>query len=246
MNLLGQLFLLKSHGGDNVIKVLTVGHDASSLKKVESKMLSLKKDFKDLSFTSAQPGSIGSAVTKNINIIVYDAGELKPLMGVLIKEIRRIGFLGPIVLIGSIPPGMNVSDFKSIDGLHILEVPYVDMQLFGIIKNCIINANIEKRKYKRFDVRESAVLEAYSSDVTVNTLINNISQNGVCVEGDLSALKNGDLLKLRFNFDEIKKERVMSARVVWVRKNTDKKEEAGLEFVSQKDVYKYLLSHAIN
>ena len=89
------------------------------------------------------------------------------------------------------------------------------------------------------------MLEAYSSDFKLETTINNISRSGVRIEGALTGLRNGDLLRLHFNFDEINKSRTMSARVVWVKKEGDNKEEAGLEFVSQKAVYQYLLENAV-
>ena len=227
-----------------MIKVLTVGHNPSALKRIHTQLTALRKEH-DIFFVNAKPGSIASSIKENINILIYDAGELSPLMAVFIKEIRKTGFLGPIVILASIPQGMELQSFQKQKQVHILEKPYVKMQILGIVKNCISNTDIAARRYKRFDVHEHAVLETYSSDFKVETTINNISQNGVRIEGDLSGVKKGDLLRLHFNFDKIKKERVMSARVVWKKIDGDKKEEAGLEFVSQKAVYQYLLNQSI-
>lgn len=229
-----------------MVKVLTVGNNPSGIKQIENQLSLLKDEFPDLYLGSAKAGAISSAIGDNINILIYDAGELKPLMGVLVNELRKTGFLGPIVIVAKVPPGMKLNDFRKVKNLHIVEKPYMKMQLLGIVRNCIRDASMGIRKYKRFDVKESAVLETYNSDFKIETTINNISQNGVCIEGNLTGLKQGDLLRLHFNFKEINKERVMSARVVWLKKDADNKEEAGLEFVSQQTVYKYLLTHAVS
>ena len=231
--------------GGTVIKVLTVGNSTPALKKIHNQLSPLKDD-SDLSFEMAKPGSIASALRDGVNILIYDAGDMKPLMTILIQEIRKMGFSGPIVILATVPQGMDVSEFHKLKNLHIVEKPYVQMQILGVVRNCISNSDAKTRRFKRFDVKENAVIETYSSDFRLETTINNISQNGVRIEGDLAGLNKGDLLRLHFNFDKIKKERVMSARVVWKKVDGDNKEEAGLEFVSQKTVYKYLLDHAIS
>lgn len=228
-----------------MIKVLTVGQNTPSLKDIHSKLSPLRADFKEVCFTVAKPGAIGAAISDNVNILIYDAGSMNPLMAVLIQEIRKTGFIGPILILASVPQGMDITDFKKLKNVHILEKPYVKSQLLGVVKNCITDTEAKARRYQRFDVQESAVLETYNSDFKVETTINNISKNGVRIEGSLSGIKKGDLLRVHFNFDQIQKERVMSARVVWKKTDGDSKEEAGLEFVSQQAVYQYLLNSAI-
>lgn len=229
-----------------MVKVLTVSNSSANVQKIEEQLAPLKSEFQDLEFAQANAGQIKSAILDNVSILVFDIAEIKPIMTLLFNEIRKIGFNGPIVTLAKVPQGTNLKDFHQLKNLHIVEKPYVKMQFLGILRNCINNTDVGKRKFKRFDVQESAILETYNSDYRVETTINNISQSGVCINGNLSGIKQGDLLRLHFNFDKINKERVMSARVVWLKKDADNQEEAGLEFVSQQTVYKYLLTHAVS
>jgi hypothetical protein len=103
----------------------------------------------------------------------------------------------------------------------------------------------KQRKDERFSVKQFATLESYNSDFKVETVVTNISKSGMRITGELSGLQTGDLLRLHMQFEEINKERQMSAKIVWIKIEGDKMSEAGLQFVSQKDVYRYLLERAI-
>lgn len=227
------------------MKLMVVGQDQGRLLKIQ-KVLSPLKETGKLQISTALPHCLDMALDKNLSVLIFDTGQVNSLVFPFIEQVRQSGFSGPIVLTGYLSAKFDLCDIAEIRNLYFLQKPYGPEQLLGLVQNCVNDVEgVKQRKDQRFDVHEQATLEAYSSDFKTETVINNISRSGVRIEGNLGCLKKGDLLRLHFNFEKINKERLMSARVVWVKKESDNKEEAGLEFVSQKAVYQYLLDHAV-
>jgi hypothetical protein len=87
------------------------------------------------------------------------------------------------------------------------------------------------------------MLESYNKDFTSPTLISNISKGGAHIVGKLENISKGDLLRVCFELDQIKKNRTMSAEVVWTQGDIGQEERsAGLRFISKTKVYESLLN----
>ena len=227
------------------MKIVVVGYNQKRLNVIKEEIRGLSKSYGGLCISTSRPNCLEAIIDSNLKLLIFDTQTIDRLVIPFINQLRRSGYQGPVILLGKLNFGFDFSEFTSLPNSFHLEKPYRDEKLVGLAKNCINLEQMRQRRDQRFDVCEQAVLEAYSSDFKTETLINNISRSGVRIEGDLSGLKKGDLLRLHFTFEKIKKERVMSARVVWLKKESDSKEEAGLEFVSQKAVYQYLLDYAV-
>ncbi len=226
-------------------KLVVVGREQDRMSKIKSEIKPLIDESDELRVTAIRPGYLETVLDATVQLVLMDVDFVNKNIFPIVVQIRKSGFSGPILVLGNPAQSFDISQFHGIKGLYHLHKPYSPSQLIGLIKNCMNVEMMRKRRDQRFSVCEQAVLEAYSSDFRIETTINNISRSGVRIEGSLGQLKQGDLLKLHFNFDKIQKERVMNARVVWVKRGDQSKEEAGLEFVSQKAIYQYLLGSAI-
>ncbi len=228
-----------------MLKLIVVGYDQGRLQTIKQELQELQGDFPQLVLSMVKPNYLEAAIDGQLSLLVFDTQHLSKMIFPFVVQLRQMGYMGPVLALGQLHSSFDVSEIASVRNLFHLSKPYEGTQLVGMAKNCINVEQMRQRRDHRFNVRENATLEAYSSDLKMDTIINNISKSGVRIEGQLQGLKKGDLLRLHFNFDKIKKERTMSARVVWLKKEGDSKEEAGLEFVSQKAVYKYLLDYAV-
>lgn len=231
--------------GGCVQKLVVVGRVQDRLNQLKEEVKPIIEGRQDLKISAVRPGYLETVVDTTVQIMVFDTDFINKNIFPLIVQIRKIGYAGPVIVLGNPSHNFDLKELNGVKGLYHLHKPYQPDQLVGMIRNCLNVELMRKRRDQRFDVHEHAVLEGYSSDVRLETTISNISRSGVRIEGPLGELKQGDLLKVHFNFDKINKERVMNARVVWIKKDGASKEEAGLEFVSQKTIYQFLLDYAV-
>jgi hypothetical protein len=228
-----------------VQKLVIVGRVQDRLQQIKSELKPLLDVRTHSRVSVVRPGYLETALDHITQAVIADVDFLNKSVFPLVVQIRKLGFGGPIVVLGNPVDHFDLQELQVVRGLYHLHKPYQVQQLLGLVKNCLNVALLRKRRDQRFSVCEQATLHAYSSDLSIETTISNISRSGVRIEGSLGDLKQGDLLKMHFNFDQLQKERVMNARVVWIKKGSDEKEEAGLEFVSQKAIYQYLLDYAV-
>lgn len=231
-------------GGPSV-KIVVCGQNHERLDRIKRQLSPVEKMNSSAEMICIHSSDIRSAIYDDITAMVFDTNQLNALVFPFIKEIRSMGYQGNIVMLGHLPRQFDASAIGDYQNLYFLKKPYSNNQLIGLIQNCIRSGEVRQQRDTRYVVRELATLETYSSGFKTETVINDISKSGVRIEGNLSGLQEGDLLRLHLNLDKIKKTRLLSARVIWVKKEGDNKEEAGLEFVTQKDVYQYLLNHAV-
>ena len=227
------------------MKLVVVGHDQNRLNHIKTELAELHNVYSDLLINTARPGFLETLIDSRLKLMLMDTGTINKMVFPFIVQIRKLGFSGPILVLGNPAAQFDLRELAQVNNVFQLGKPYSCEALTGLVKNTINIEKMRQRRDQRFNVRECATLEAYSSDFKVETIINNISRSGLRIEGNLEGLRQGDLLRLHINFDKINKERTMSARVVWMQKDNDNKEQAGLEFVSQKAVYKYLLNYGV-
>ncbi len=226
-------------------RLVLSGQNQEQLRLIKSELEPLLKSLEDIKITSIRPPFLQTGLDETCHVVVFDVSIITKMIFPLVVKMRKTGFSGPIVFLGKKSPEFDRKELAANRAIYLLEKPYEPEQLQGLVKNCINIEDMRGRRDQRFDVREHATIQAYSSDFQMETTICNISRSGVRIEGNMEGLKQGDLLRLHFNFEKIQKQRTMSARVVWKKENADKMGEAGLEFVSQKLVYQYLLDYAV-
>lgn len=228
-----------------MLKLVVVGQNQDRLNTIKKELNGLMDTHAEVRVTTSRPEYCEAQLDTHLKVLIFDTKTINKNIYPFVVQIRKLGFAGPILALGTMPSNFDSRELSQVKNLFQLNKPYTEEQLIGMVKNCLNIELMRQRRDQRFDVNEQAVLEAYSSDFKTETTISNISRSGVRIIGNLDGLNKGDILRLHFNFDKINKERTMSARVVWKKSNQDESEEAGLEFVSQKAVYQYLLDHAV-
>jgi DNA-binding NtrC family response regulator len=225
--------------------IAIIGHAQARTQQIQSDLQELTLGRTDLCVKSLYSSQMDSLESSKPQLMVLDIQTVNRMVFPFIAQVRKLQTSCPIIVIGPLSSTFDVNELHKDKNVFYLRADYHKDQLKGLARNCLLQEKLKQRRDQRFEVKEHAVLEAYSSDYKVDTVINNISRSGVRIVGDLSGLKKGDLLRLHINFDKINKERTMSARVVWKGKDENDQEAAGLEFVSQKAVYQYLLKNAV-
>ena len=135
-----------------------------------------------------------------------------------------------------------MNQFKDVRNVVLLEKPYENKDLLGIARKFLRDSQVNQRRYRRFETQQQALLESYQKDFSANTMIYNISRGGAYIKGDLEDMSQGDLLRVNFELDELKKNHTMSAKVVWTSGQVGAPERAaGLQFISKEAIYNYLL-----
>lgn len=226
------------------MKIAIVGQDQTRLTRIKEDLDPLKSTYHEIHIQLVNNAKLSSVINPYISTVILDSQHINQLVFSMVDQIRKLTYEGPIILIGHLASNFSLDKLTDRKGVYFLKKPFTIEQLHGIVRNCLHVEGMKQRRDERFPVRELASLECYGSDFKTQAVINDISKSGARIEGNLAELKKGEILRLTFKLHQINKERTVSARVVWVKNQGDNKQEAGLEFVSQHIVYKYLLDNA--
>jgi response regulator RpfG family c-di-GMP phosphodiesterase len=210
---------------------------------IEKKLSPISRTLGELSFHSARPANLTNLLNNNFNLLVFNSQDFNSSMRNNINHWRSLGYLGPIIILVKIPDPKIIDRFSDMNNVTLIEKPYTNKDLQGIAMKYLNENKVAQRKFRRFETQQKALLESYNKEFTSDSMILNISQGGAHIVGNLEDITKGDLLRVCFELDQIKKNRTMSAQVVWVRGEVGKSDrEAGLKFISKNKVYETLLN----
>ena len=97
---------------------------------------------------------------------------------------------------------------------------------------------------KRFLTKELSFVEVYGKPDFIPAQLKNLSATGACLELDPNQTENlakGDIVRLIVKLNDLKKDRVVNAEVIWV-----KGREAGLCFIPPNQVLDKLLEKSLS
>lgn len=194
-----------------------------------------------LEFEVMRPTQLPNLIQPGVDLIVYNSPHaINMNLKQQFQTWRKRGFLSSVLMLTKLPELKMIREFDEIKNFLILEKPYEDRELNGISAKLLNSVEVQQRKFRRFNTNQKVEITSYKTDYKSKSQVQNISMGGLCIEGTGSDLKIGDLLKIHFVLDKINADRVMHARVVWV-KNADVP-MAGVQFVKEEDVYNDLLN----
>lgn len=228
-----------------MLKVLIVSRNEIDNNLIERKLAHVTRRVGRVSFSSARPASMATVLDTGFNLIVYNDQQYTSSIRNNVQSWRSLGYFGPVIVMVKMPDPKVFDRMADLHNVTILEKPYDNKDLLGIAEKYLSDSRVMQRKFRRFDTQQRAQLEAYNKDFTSSSIISNISKGGVHITGDLEDISKGDLLRVCFELDELKKNHTMAAQVVWTRGEVGTAERsAGLKFVSKAEVYKSLLDGA--
>ena len=224
-------------------KIFIVSKTESEIALIQKRIEAFRDQLGPLSYHSGRPNFNENAIATDVDVLIYNTQTLDENARKFILLCRQLTENEPIIVLAKVPSG-NI-EFNSIKHLAVVRKPYEAKSLAGVLKNAIEKRDISHRRHPRFDVQENAIMDCYESEVSCPVMIENISKGGLLISGPLSHIKPGGLVRVRFNLNQINKERTMSARVQWMRATTPDNNHhlAGVQFVSQAEIYDYLLKY---
>lgn len=223
-----------------MFKVIIASRNEADNALLQKKLSPIKKEH-EVRFHSARPANLATLFDGKTNLLVYNCQHFNSSMRGHIKDWRSQGYLGPVVILVKVPNTKILDGFADLRNVTIIEKPYENKDLVGIVSKYLGEDKVSQRKHRRFLTDQKAVLESYNKDFTGDTTILNISKGGAYIVGDLTDISKGDLLRVCFDLDQIKKSRTMSAQVVWKSKHAGE-HSAGLKFITKSQVYDTLLN----
>ena len=227
-----------------MIKVLIASRNESDNALIEKKLAPIANNVGAVRFFGARPANMPTILLDgSYNLLVFNCQNFNSSMRNNISHWRSIGYLGPIVVLVKIPDPKVIDRFADMQNVTIIEKPYENRDLQGIAVKYLMQSTVHQRKFRRFDTKQNATLESYNKNFSSQSTISNISKGGAYVVGNLEDLSRGDLLRVCFELDELKKNHTMSAQVIWTKGNVgDPDRAAGLKFISKSAVYDSLLN----
>jgi hypothetical protein len=226
-----------------MLKVIIASGSESDATLIERKLTPITRALGEVRFHGARPANLSAVLDANYNLLIYNCQHFSSSMRYQVQELRSIGYLGPIMILGKVPHPNTIDRFSDMRSVTIVEKPYDNKDIQGIAIKYLRDAVVEQRRHRRFDTFQKVKLESYNKDFASQTLISNISRGGAHIQGELNDISRGDLLRVSFELDQLQKSRTVSAEVVWTRGDVGAEERsAGLRFISKAKVYEALLN----
>lgn len=226
-----------------MLKVLVASRNETDNALIEKKLEPIIRKVGDVRFFGARPANLPSLLDVKYNLLVFNSQHFNSSMRNNITHWRSLGYLGPIIILVKIPDPKLIDRFADLQNVTLIEKPYENKDLQGIAIKYLSENKVMQRRFRRFDTKQTASLESYNKDFSSNSVISNISKGGAHIVGSLDNLSKGDLLRVCFELDELKKNHTMSAQVVWTSGDMGQERSAGLKFISKAMVYDQLLNN---
>lgn len=225
-----------------MVKVILSSADDNELHILAKRIAPLVEEVGQIRFERCRPAHIPMELSEDVQLLVFNSQHYGIHLKQSVSEWRYQGYLGPILMLTKIPDPTQLTELDHMHGVVVLDKPYDPKDLVGISKKLLMEVKVNQRKFRRFPTNQTAHLESYKTSLEISANVDNISLGGVCIKGDIKDIAKGDLLKVEFQLDEVKKSHVLNAKVVWTAgKVGDIDRMAGLLFVPKEEVYSQLL-----
>ena len=227
-----------------MLKILIASRNETDNALIEKKLSPITKVLGKVGFVGARPANLSTILLDGqYNLLVFNCQHFNSSMRNNITHWRSLGYLGPVIILVKVPDPKLIDGFIDMQNVTIVEKPYENKDLQGIAVKYLNDSAVMQRRYRRFDTKQKAMLESYNRDFSSQSIISNISKGGAHIIGELEDISKGDLLRVCFELDELKKNHIMSAQVVWTSGDAGASDRAaGLRFISKSVVYDSLLN----
>jgi Tfp pilus assembly protein PilZ len=202
------------------------------------KLEPLHDEFPGVRYVGLHPQGIAMAARDRIDTLVLNIAELNPLEIERVRDARRSGYTGPILVAAKPGRGAELSELQAMRGVVFLEKPFETKDLLGILSKMLTARMVAQRVHRRFNTDQMGALEFYGRTEQIKSKVCNISKGGAYLELMTPApLRAGDIVRLTVELNDLNRCYVVSARVVWT-KNLNQKDSpgVGVEFVGTPDL----------
>lgn len=209
----------------------------------------IKEDFeRELPYeivTSSRPEETHNLLSNtSIQLVIYQTQSFKEPQIRRIQELRRIGYSYPVLIIVDRSSPLS-EQFATTDArVTFLEKPFELRALRGLTRKLITTRSVHKQRFPRYRTNQKVALENFASGEHVETKMFNLSKGGAYFEVEQKpGLGVGELLRLKFQLDQLEKEHQIHGRIVWTtpKGHIGGGYGIGVKFIKLEDIYRHLL-----
>lgn len=179
-----------------------------------------------------------------VHLFVWDVVNFGLAEGAWVKELRALGYVYPILILPDSLDPKAMQGAIANDKIHFLEKPYIYKALKGLTIKLMQTRNLPQQMFKRFATNQPLSIESYATGELINSSMFNLSVGGAYFETDVKPTASvGDLVKMQVNLNDVERNHMMNARIVWTTRKGSYSGGYGLgvKFVRNEELYKQLL-----
>lgn len=211
---------------------------------LEKKLESLEYDFKDVKFSSVHIAGLLVAIDRLTAAIILNLTEWTPKEAIMLQEIRRVGFNGPILITAKADPTVVNRDIRGMSGVIFLAKPFDAKELLGISKKMLLARAVPQQRFKRYTTSQEAQIEVDSTGASLAMRVRNLSKGGAYLEFiQPNNIQIGELVTVTLELKDLQRKYTMPARVIWTNKHGNRGLGVGVEFTGRGDVQRSILGY---
>jgi len=200
----------------------------------------LKDEFENVRFVSLHPQGLVYSAQERMTVVVINLPEWSANEMTHLYDLRMRGYMGPVLVIAKTNDKTVMRKLLAMKGIVLLEKPYVDKDLVGIVRKMLLEREVAQRIHRRYDTEEQAEIELCDTKDRFLTWMYNLSKGGAYLEFLTPApVRAGDRVRVTIEIRKTKRVFTVPARVVWTRRNGLRGgAAAGIEFIGAPDIRK--------
>ena len=162
-----------------------------------------------LHFEHMRPAQISDQIESHIDLLIYNnAHHLNMNLKQKVVSWRKRGFLGSILVLSKVVDLELLNHMNSLHNFVVIEKPHSDKDVSGVVLKFLKTMQVNQQRYRRFTADQQVKLESYKTEFKRSSCVQNISLGGLRLEGDVSGLTLGDLLKVQFPLDKLNRQTI--------------------------------------
>ena len=173
----------------------------------------------------------GKRMSKDVaTLVVYAVPWVDEVIAKRVENFRAQNLEIPVVVIGKVDSTTATKALKQIPWVLHIDVPYSVTQLTSLVLGVLEHRDVRQAVHKRFPTQTKGWMEQGSRKIPV--ILENVSLGGaLCTMKSLEPWAHGSTIFLRVNLNELGKERILKATIVWSKKNEeDTIQKVGIKF----------------
>lgn len=177
------------------------------------------------------------------NLLIIDSIYLDARMLEKISWLKSAGCIFPIMCISEKAQNGYLHKLKNIEGVHILQRPFYDKNIVGLVNKLLAVREVPKQIFRRYNTNQIVQIEAMQSGENIMTCMYNLSQGGAYVEFEKgTSIGIGDLYRVRVNIEN-SNQYSFNAKVIWTTPSGrfSGRFGCGLKFISTKETHHTML-----
>jgi hypothetical protein len=211
---------------------------------LQKKLENLEYEFTEVNFSSVHTAGLTLAVDRLTAAVILNLNEWIPKEALLIQELRKSSYNGPILVMAKADPVVVNRDLRSVSDVVFLPKPADTKDLLGVVRKQLLAHKVAQQRFRRFVTAQEAEIHLESTGGKMITRVRNLSKGGAYLEFMTpSAMKVGEYLTVKLELRDLQRTYTLPAKVVWSNKHGSRGLGIGVEFTGRGDVQRSILGY---